>query len=57
MTIKSFNVEKRSQYLSIKIGNKKDAKNMGGFNLFGKKFGDYEQDLVLTLVYHHVSPL
>ncbi len=26
-----------------------DAKYIGGFNIFGKTFGDYEQDIVLSL--------
>lgn len=37
--------------MSIRIGNKDDAAFKGGFNLFGEKFGDYEQDILLTLVY------
>ena len=35
----------------LKIGNKEDAQYVGGFNLFGKKFGDYPQDLVMSLEY------
>ena len=37
--------------ISIRIGNKDDAENKGGFNLFGRSFGDYAQDIILTLVY------
>lgn len=33
----------------IKIGVKPDARNQGGFTLFGKAFGNYEQDIVLRL--------
>ncbi len=33
----------------VRIGVKPDARNLGGFNLFGRGFGNYEQDLVLRL--------
>lgn len=32
-------------YVSIRIGVKSDAKYQGGINLFGKGFGDYNQDI------------
>ncbi len=35
----------------VKIGVKPDALNRGGFTLFGKGFGNYEQDLILRLHY------
>jgi len=35
----------------VRIGVKPDAEHVGGFNLFGKGFGNYEQDLVLRLHY------
>lgn len=38
-------------YITVRIGNKEDAKYQGGFNLFGEKFGDFAQDIVMTLVY------
>lgn len=38
-------------FIKIRIGNKEDAAYRGGFNLFGEKFGDYEQNLLLSLVY------
>lgn len=41
----------RKESISIRIGNKDDAENKGGFNLFGRSFGDYAQDIILTLVY------
>ena len=34
------------------IGNKPDARHVGGFNLFGKTFGNYEQDIVMSIGYH-----
>ena len=38
-------------YISVKIGIKKDAKHKGGINIFGDGFGDYPQDIVLKLSY------
>ena len=40
---------KKNPYLSIKIGVKEDAAHRGGINLFGKDFGDYNQDIVVRL--------
>ena len=38
-------------YISIKIGVKDDAQNIGGINLFGKKFGDFGTGLVAKIIY------
>ena len=38
----------------IKIGNKEDAQYVGGFNIFGKKFGDYEQDIIMSITYSEI---
>lgn len=38
-------------YISIKIGVSENAVHVGGINLFGDKFGNYEQPLVLKLGY------
>ncbi len=35
----------------IRIGNKKDAKYIGGFNIFGEKFGDHPQNIILSMEY------
>lgn len=37
--------------IKVRIGLKPDATNTGGFNLFGKRFGNYEQDLIMRLHY------
>lgn len=42
---------KDNSYITVRIGNKENAKYPGGFNLFGQKFGDYEQDINLSFVY------
>lgn len=38
-------------FLSVRLGVKPDARHVGGFNLFGRHFGNYPQDLVLRLRY------
>ena len=37
--------------LTFRISVKEDAKHVGGINLFGKDFGDYPQDIILTVTY------
>jgi len=44
----SFSAEKP---ITIRIQNKPDAEYVGGFNLFGRKFGDISQDISLSFVY------
>jgi len=36
--------------LTVHIGIKDNARNIGGMNIFGKKFGNYDQDLRLSLL-------
>lgn len=38
-------------YISLVIAIKKDARNIGGINLFGEKYGDYAQGIVMNLIY------
>lgn len=38
-------------YVVVKIGNDPDSENVGGFNIFGEKFGDYEQNIILSIEY------
>lgn len=33
--------------ISVRVGVKPDARNVGGINLFGREFGNYPQDIVL----------
>lgn len=40
---------KETSYISFKIGIKDDAVNKGGINIFGEKFGDYEQNIIMKL--------
>lgn len=38
--------------ITARIGVKPDAKHVGGMNIFGRHFGNYPQDIVLSLRYH-----
>jgi len=38
-------------FISVRIGVKPEAINVGGINIFGSKFGNYPQDIVLRLNY------
>lgn len=38
-------------FITIRIGNADDAQHRGGFNIFGSRFGDHSQDIILTLEY------
>ena len=40
-----------SDYIKVRIGNDDDAELMGGFNIFGEAFGDYAQDIILSVEY------
>ncbi len=42
---------KENEPIVIRIGNKKDAKYVGGFNIFGEKFGDHSQNIILSMEY------
>lgn len=42
-------------HLSLRLGIKPDAKNIGGLNLFGRKFGNHPQDLLMRL--HYAFPM
>lgn len=39
------------QPITVRIGIKPEAMHQGGFNLFGRAFGNYQQDLILRLHY------
>jgi predicted transcriptional regulator len=48
---------RRSDPITIRIGIRSDAMNVGGLNLFGREFGNYPQDLGLRLEYDLASAL
>lgn len=37
--------------IRLRLGNKTDARNLGGVTIFGETFGNYEQDLILRITY------
>ena len=41
----------QNHYIQVRIGVKADAKNVGGINLFGERFGDYNQGITMRLDY------
>ncbi|WP_408071709.1 ArsR/SmtB family transcription factor [Butyrivibrio sp. JL13D10] len=44
-----------SHRITVRFGNKENAKHIGGFNIFGKEFGDYKQDIVMGLAYEYAG--
>ncbi|MFC4454735.1 ArsR/SmtB family transcription factor [Deinococcus sonorensis] len=38
-------------YIRVRIGIKPDAQNVGGINLYGRKFGNHAQDIVMRIHY------
>lgn len=38
-------------YIAVRIGVKPDAHHVGGINIFGRKFGNHPQDIVLNIYY------
>jgi len=42
--------------LTVRLGIKDDAANQGGMNLFGKKFGNYDQDILMKLDFEPKTP-
>jgi predicted transcriptional regulator len=38
-------------WVTVRLGVKADARNVGGLNLFGRKFGNYPEDLTLRITY------
>lgn len=48
VTINDLNLYENDIFI-IKLGVKENAKNRGGLNLFGDSFGDYPQNIVLSI--------
>ena len=49
-TLSDLNLQKGNKII-ITVGNKDTAEHQGGFNIFGSSFGDYPQDICLSLKY------
>lgn len=41
----------QGDYFTFRMGNKPNAVNAGGLNLFGEKFGNYQQNIIVKLEY------
>ena len=41
----------QARFISVRLGVKPDAEHVGGLNLFGNRFGNYPQDIVLRIGY------
>ena len=48
VTIGELKLHKKN-FIEIKFGNKEDAENPGGMNIFGKNFGNYGRDIIMKL--------
>nr|WP_163538452.1 helix-turn-helix domain-containing protein [Gracilibacillus sp. YIM 98692] len=54
ITINDIKVHEKP-FISFKIGIKEDAENKGGLNLFGSKFGNYEQGILMKVSHNSTS--
>lgn len=55
LTVQDLEID-REKLITVRLGVKDDALNVGGINLFGRSFGNYPQDIALNLEYnpgHH----
>jgi predicted transcriptional regulator len=50
VTLSELNVTDNA-FISVRIGVKPDARHVGGINIFGKKYGNHPQDIVLLIHY------
>ena len=50
ISIKQLELDK-CHYIALRIGIKEDAKHIGGINIFGEKYGDYPQGIIMTFTY------
>jgi predicted transcriptional regulator len=50
ITLNDLQLESRD-YISFRIGVKSTATHIGGINIFGKEFGDYNQDIIMRVIY------
>ena len=50
LTLSDFSL-RDNPYIAFKLGVKEDAHYVGGLNLFGEKFGDYAQNILMKIIY------
>lgn len=41
----------QTNHIKVRLGVKEDARHRGGMNLFGRKFGNYPQDIVMRVAF------
>ncbi len=44
----------KENYITMRIGVKDTSKNIGGINIFGEKFGDYPQNIIMKIGYKSI---
>lgn len=50
LTIADLNISERN-YITLRIEIKEDARNIGGINIFGEKYGDHPQGIIMKISY------
>lgn len=50
VTLKDLDIQEKP-YITLKIEVRKDAVHVGGINIFGEKYGDFPQGIVMSLIY------
>jgi len=48
VTLKALGLSERT-IIKVRIGNKENAEHIGGVTVFGRGFGNYDQDIVLYM--------
>jgi predicted transcriptional regulator len=43
----------KGKYITMRIGVKDTSEHIGGINIFGEKFGDYPQNIIMTIGYNN----
>lgn len=46
----------QARFISVRVGVKEDARNVGGINIFGRAFGNYPQDIHMR-IRHRTDPV
>lgn len=54
VTIRDLDLAKQP-FIAVRMGVKADAEHVGGLNLFGSRFGNYPQDLILRIGYRSLA--
>lgn len=51
VTVNDLGINDELEVIEVTIGNREDATHPNGINIFGRKFGNYPQDIILSLQY------